>query len=144
VHSGSMQNEGIGQGVVNPLGLPVEWRPYITPSHEVTSADRVAGLAAAMERDGWAGPPIVADCGLRLCNQDRAYTGAHRLAAWARARGEAGVPVPCVWIEDIAEAAGLDWNALLDEHEGDSYLAAADLCSQVPAGIREAYGLDAG
>ena len=125
--------------LVNPLGLTVEWRSSPTPMHEVTDRGHVLELAGAMERDGWNGAPIVADYELRCAGQDKAYTGVHRLAAWPEAGHD---EVPCVWIEDIAEAAGIDWPALMDEHDGDGYEAATDLCYQLPAEIREAYGLD--
>jgi hypothetical protein len=127
--------------LVNPLGLAVEWRSSPSPMHEVTDREHVRVLAAAMERDGWNGPPVVADYELRSAGQDKAYTGVHRLAAWQEAGHD---EVPCVWIEDIAEAAGVDWDALLDGHGGDSYEAAADLCYRLPADVREAYGLDVG
>lgn len=125
--------------ITNPLGLQIEWRSGLTPMHEVTDPGHVRELAEAMERDGWAGPPIVADYELRSCNQDKAYTGVHRLAAWAEAGHD---EVPCVWIEDIAEAHGIDWDALMDEYDRDSYEAARELCIKLPATTREAYGLD--
>ena len=129
--------------ITNPLNLPVEWR-CPTPLHEVTDYAHMTELAEAMRRDGWNGAPVVADYSLREAGQDRAYTGSHRIAAWAEARGEHGVPVPCVWIEDIASEIGTDWGALLDECDGDPYEAAAQLCYRAPAGIAEAYGLDVG
>jgi hypothetical protein len=134
----------IDGALINPLGLPIEWRSFVSPLHEVTDPQHAAELAAAMKREGWVGPPIVADYELRAAGQDRAYTGAHRLAGWDEAHGEVGVPVPCVWIEDIAEAAGIDWDALMDKHEGDAYEAATHLCCQLPGDVREAYGLDVG
>lgn len=130
--------------LINPLGLQVEWRSCLVPLHEVTDREHVRELAEAMERDGWNGSPVVADYELRCAGQDRAYTGVHRIAAWAEAREDHLAPVPCVYIEDIAEAAGIDWEALMDRHHGDGYEAASDLCTRLPAEIREAYGLDVG
>lgn len=63
---------------------------------------------------GWAGPPVVVD---RISNQ--AVTGSHRIHA-ARA---ADIPVPVVYLDDLFEAHGLDWDAWLDEHDGELYEA---------------------
>jgi hypothetical protein len=127
--------------LVNPLALPVEYRVGVTPLHDADDADRLADLTASME-DGWHGAPVVADRELRDAGQDKAYTGSHRLAAWDIASD--GAPVPCVWIEDIAASQGIDWAALMDEHDGDSYDAANELCYRLSTEIREAYGLDVG
>ena len=136
-----MTTNGYAANLINPLGLQVEWCSGLTRLHEVTDSGHVAELAGAMERDGWNGAPVVADYELRSCGQDKAYTGVHRLAAWAETGHD---EVPCVWIEDIAEAAGIDWDALMDEYERDSYEAATALCILLPADVREAYGLDVG
>lgn len=128
--------------VTNPLGLPVEYRDGITPLHEAHDAGRLAELTASMKRDGWAGAPIVADRELRESGQDKAYTGSHRLAAWAGVHEYE--PVPCVYIEDLCDALGIDWDALMDGHGNDAYEAATDLCYQLPDDVREAYGLDVG
>lgn len=128
--------------LINPLGLPVEWRDSVAALHEVTDPDHAAAIAGAMRRDGWAGAPIIADYELRSAGQDRAYTGAHRLAAWADAHDEYGVPVPCVYIEDIAAATGVNWSQLMSDADGDPYEAARMFCAAIPAAICEAYGLD--
>lgn len=128
--------------LINPLGLPVEYRASVQPQHEAYDADRLASLTASMTERGWAGAPLVADRELREAGQDRAYTGSHRLAAWAIASD--GAPVPCVWIEDIAASQGIDWDALMDEYEGSGYDAATELCYRLGSDVREAYGLDVG
>lgn len=132
----------IAASLTNPLGLPVEYRTGITPLHDPEDDGKLAALTAAMERDGWDGAPIVADRELAAAGQDKAYTGSHRLAAWSEARDYE--PVPCVWIEDIAAACGIDWDAIMDEYDRDSYEAATELCYRLPADVREAYGLDVG
>ncbi len=128
--------------LVNPLELPVEHRTGIEPLHEAHDEAKLAALTLAMAEHGWRGAPLVADRELAAAGQDRAYTGSHRLAAWSEARDYE--PVPCVYIEDLCEAVGIDWAALMDEARGDSYDAATALCYQLADDVREAYGLDVG
>lgn len=129
--------------LTNPLGLEVTWVCGITPPHEVTDEAKLLALTEAMDRDGWVGAPIVADRELNACGQDRAYTGSHRIEAWSWTdAGDEGAPIPCVFIKDIAERYGIDWDALMDAHDGDSWQAAAELCYALPADVRDAYGLD--
>jgi hypothetical protein len=128
--------------LVNPLSLPMEYRASVTPLHEADDDGKLAALTASMTEHGWAGAPLVADRELASCGQDRAYTGSHRLAAWSEARE--CEPVPCVYIEDLCEALGIDWDALMDDAEGNSYDAATELCYRLSDDIREAYGLDVG
>ena len=127
--------------LVNPLDLPVEWRSP-SPLHEVTDPEHAAEIAESMRAAGWNGAPVVADYELRCAGQDRAYTGVHRLAAWADARDEYGVPVPCVYIEDIAAVTGVNWSQLMSDADGDPYEAARQFCAAIPAAVCEAYGLD--
>lgn len=131
-------------GLTNPLNLEVTWvAGGITPPHEVTDQTKRRDLTAAMDRDGWAGAPVVASRVLNACGQDRAYTGSHRIEAWSwTGDGDAGAPLPCVFIEDIAAACDIDWDTLMDAHDGDDWLAAAQLAYTVPAEVRDAYGLD--
>jgi hypothetical protein len=138
LHTGGMQTTEAT--IANPLGLPVEWRSP-SPVQDYTDAAHVAEITASMKRDGWNGAPVVADYELREAGQDRAYTGTHRIAAWREAGHD---ELPCVYIEDLAEALGIDWAALMSEHRGDGYEAATALCYRAPAGVREAYGLDCG
>lgn len=132
--------------LTNPLDLEVTWvRGGITPPHEVTDEDLRQSLTAAMDRDGWVGAPIVASRELNECGQDRAYTGSHRIEAWSWTdEGDAGAPLPVVFIEDIAEKLGIDWDALMEEHDGDDWEAATALAYQVPADVHDTYGLDIG
>lgn len=130
------------QTITNPIGLDLTWRHSPEPAHEVMEQEKVDRLAEAMERDGWQGPPIVADWALAAAGQDRAYTGAHRLAAWREATGTS--PVPCVFIEDLAEKYGLDYEGILDDHGRDGIEAASYVMDQMPVEVCEAYGLDLG
>lgn len=131
--------------ITNPLDLEVTWVSGITPPHEVTDEDHRQALTAAMDRDGWVGSPIVASRALNAYNQDRAYTGSHRIDAWAYTdEGDAGAPLPCVFIEDIAEKLGIDWDALMDENDGDDWEAATALTYKIPTDVHDAYGLDIG
>jgi hypothetical protein len=130
--------------ITNPLGLEVEWRASVAPLHEPTDPAKVEALLADMTWRGWDGPPIVADGELRDAGQDRAFTGAHRLEAWSRARGEWGPEVPCVYVEDLAGECGADWGELMAKHGNDTYGAATELCGLLPEDIRDAYGFDVG
>lgn len=135
--------------ITNPLGLTVTWVNSITAPHEVTDDAKRVALTEAMGANGWVGAPIVAPIvasrALHEAGQDRAYTGSHRIEAWSWTdEGDASAPLPCVWIEDIAEAHGIDWDELMDEHGGDDWEAATAVAYKVPADVREAYGLDIG
>lgn len=131
--------------ITNPLGLEVTWVRGITPPHEVTDEDQRKALTEAMDRNGWVGSPIVASRALNVGGQDRAYTGSHRIEAWSWTdEGDAGAPLPAVFIEDIAAALGIDWDALMEENDGDDWEAATALAFQVPADVHDTYGLDIG
>jgi hypothetical protein len=130
--------------IVNPLDLDIEWRAYVQPLHEVTDDDKLAALAVAI-RSGWNGAPVVASRELAAAGQDRAYTGSHRIAAVALISEEDGTEntVPCIYIEDLCEAHGIDWDEIV-ERLGDDYEAAAEVAGLLPETIRSAYGLDTG
>lgn len=129
--------------ITNPLGLDVVWVTDIAPPHEVSDEDHRLQLTEAMERDGWAGAPIVASRELNACGQDRAFTGSHRIVAWKHTEaGDEGEQLPCVFIEDIADLHDIDWDGLIDEYDGDLWQAAAALCWQLPDDVKDAYGLD--
>lgn len=131
--------------LTNPLGLEVAWVCGITPPHEVTDQAHRKSLTESMDANGWAGAPIVASRHLNAYNQDRAYTGSHRIEAWSWTdEGDAGAPLPCVFIEDIAEKLGIDWDALMGEHDGDDWEAATALAYQAPRDVHDTYGLDIG
>lgn len=128
----------VGAMQSNPLDLDLTQAPPPTAPHEPDDGDKLKQLIASMNAEGWAGPPIVTSA-----DQDRAYTGAHRLAAWADS-DRWDQPVPCVSIEDIAAAIGMDWGALMDDHDGDGWEAATEVAFAAPPAIRDAYGLDTG
>jgi hypothetical protein len=131
--------------LMNPLNLEVTYVRSITPPHEVTDEAKRESLTAAMDRDGWTGAPIVTSRHLNAYGQDRAYTGSHRIEAWSWTdEGDASAPIPCVFIEDIADTHGIDWGALMAERDGDDWEAATALCYQLPQGVLDAYGLDCG
>lgn len=131
--------------ISNPLCLTVTWVNSITPPHEVTDDAKRVALTEAMDAHGWVGAPIVASRALHEAGQDRAYTGSHRIEAWSWTdEGDAGAPMPCAFIEDIAEAHGINWDELMEQHGGDDWEAATALAYKVPADVHEAYGLDIG
>jgi len=112
-----------------------------TPLHEVTDPAKVDALAAAMAEHGWQGPPIVSQGG----SGGNALTGVHRLAAVDRLWNEEGVEVRIdhVDVGELCERYGVDWTALLmDEHDGDTYQAAAALRDLLPAEVRAYLGFD--
>jgi hypothetical protein len=129
------------QQVANPLGLEVVYVSGVEAPHDAREADKLAEITASMEAGGWVGAPIVASRAMYERGQDRAYTGSHRIQAW---RDAVGGELPCVFIEDIAETAGLDWDELMDDHRGDDWDAATAVAYAVPAAVREAYGMDIG
>lgn len=128
--------------VTNPLDLEVVYAAHIEAPHDAYETDKLAGITASMETNGWTGAPIVASRALHDGGQDRAFTGSHRLVAWRDASG--GAPAPCVFIEDIAAQVGIDWDELLEDHQGDDWDAATAVAYAVPAAVREAYGMDIG
>jgi hypothetical protein len=131
-------------GIVNILDLPIEWRHNITPYHEVRDPDLVQQLRASMEAHGWQGPPLVCDRDLFEVNQDQAYTGSHRIAAWALAQDDTLADMPCVFIQDIAEHHNIDLDALVDDNLGNTYAAVEQFVALLPDDVAEAYGLDNG
>jgi hypothetical protein len=127
--------------VTNPLGLEVVYAAGIEPPHAPDEDDKLAELTASMETNGWVGAPLVASRALNDAGQDRAYTGSHRIVAWNQAGGG---NLPCVFIEDIAKATGLDWDELMEDHRGDDWDAATAVAYAIPADVRDAYGMDIG
>lgn len=126
--------------VTNPLDLPLHWRSGIEPLHDAHDDVKLATLTTSMEAHGWQGPPLVGSGELAAYGQDRAYTGSHRLQAW-KENGHGAAP--CVYIEDLCEACGISWGALVAEH-GDDYEAVMSVIYALPADVCEAYGLDCG
>lgn len=108
------------------------------PLHEAHDTEKVAALAASMERDGWIGAPLVVwgECLL---------TGSHRYAA-AMSLGWQHTDIPTVAVEDVFAEAGLDFDAICQDEDCDGiaspmlpYVLGADY---LPADVRERYGLD--
>lgn len=108
----------------------------LIPYHEPRDPQKVAALAASMERDGWVGPPVVVD-------GPQALTGSHRIAAW-RSLGRPDYEIPTIQLSDLFAAAGLDMQEC-HEFWGRPTI---DDCSfrqfieELPRAIREQYGLD--
>lgn len=128
--------------LTNPLNLDVAWVRSIEAPHDVTDEAKREALTDAMDRDGWVGAPLVASrTGYEGC-QNRAYTGSHRIEAWEWSEIGEGAPLPVVFIEDLAERHGIDFAALLTEHDGDDWQAATALAYQLPTDVIDAYGLD--
>jgi hypothetical protein len=131
------------QQVVNPLGLEVVYVTSIEQLHDAYETDKLGELTASMEANGWMGAPLVGSRELHYGGQDRAYTGSHRWAAWRETeRGDSGEAMPVVFIEDICEAHGIDFDALMDEYDGSDFEAVVAAADLLPAETVEAYGLD--
>jgi hypothetical protein len=117
----------------NPLGLDVidDVTGY-APRHEVTDPSKAEALAEDMRARGWHGAPVVV-----MRDYATALTGTHRLAA----AEVAGIAVPGVDAEDLLAACGIDlWERreefdLLDE-------ALETLLTEIPADVRDTYGID--
>jgi hypothetical protein len=106
--------------------------------HEVTDRAKVVTLAHDMIANGWQGAPIVVD-------SENAFTGVHRIAAVAYALREDGEEIETLYVEisDLCELYGIDWTTLLlDEHDGDTYAAAAELRYQLPREVVDYLGFD--
>lgn len=117
-------------------------RSSFDPPHGVTDPGKVVAIAGDMAVHGWRGAPIVVDGG----DGGWALTGTHRLAAVRHAlyeMDEAEVPVEYVEIGDLCRQYGIDWTALLlDEHDGDTYQAAAALRFLLPREVVDYLGFD--
>jgi hypothetical protein len=117
----------------NPLDLPVFDVTGYAPRHEVTDPGKADALAADMKVHGWQGAPLIV-----LRDYARALTGVHRLAA---AEVAELTEVPGVDAEELLAACGIDlWERREDYGDLDDALEA--LLAEVPAKIRDAYGLD--
>lgn len=117
----------------NPLGLTIVGDVTgFVPPHDVTDPGKAEKLAVDMEAHGWQGAPIVV-----LRDYAQAITGVHRLAA----AEQAGITVPGVDIEELLDACGIDLWERRDQHE-DLWDALAALIDELPANVRDAYGLD--
>lgn len=127
--------------ITNPLGLDITWVRDIEQLHDAFEAEKVTEITASMNTHGWIGAPLVGSRALNAHGQDRAYTGSHRWQAW-RDSDRYDQPMPVVFIEDICEAHGVDFDALLDEYEGSDFEAVAAAADLLPAETVEAYGLD--
>lgn len=99
--------------------------------NDVADAEKIAGLIASMEADGWTGAPVVVD-------GDQAVTGSHRIAAACKV----GLDIPTVSIRDLFAEAGLDYDDAVEEY-GDRYEVIVHADRFLPASIIDRYGLDA-
>lgn len=118
----------------NPLDLTVidDVTGY-APAHDVDDPGKVEKLAAAMEEHGWQGAPIVV-----LRDYAQAITGVHRLAA----AEQAGIAVPGVDIEELLDACGIDLWERRDDIDAELDEVIRVLIDELPAEVRETYGLD--
>lgn len=118
----------------NPLGLNlIEDVTAYAPAHDITDEDKAEALANAMREHGWQGAPIVV-----LSDYARAITGVHRLAA---AEG-AEIAAPGVDLEELLEACGIDLWERSAEMDTDIDQVVRVLVTELPADVRDAYGLD--
>lgn len=119
--------------LINPLGLDLHDGTGYAPRHDVYDPAKRDQIAADMTLQGWRGAPIVADV-----ETAQAITGSHRVSA-ARLSGTA---IPVVDLADLTEACGINlWDYVAD-YGDDLENALPHLCAELPADVREAYGLD--
>jgi hypothetical protein len=118
--------------VINPLGLDIHDGDQYAPRHDVYDPAKRDQIAEHMSLHGWQGAPVVADTATA-----QAITGSHRVAA----AGIADIEIPVVDVFDLADATGIDLYDLIDTYGGLED-ALPRFCAEVPAAIREAYGLD--
>lgn len=111
----------------------------LTPYHGVRDTEKLAGLVDSMAAHGWVGGPVVID------GEVDALTGSHRIAAaaivndrWESGEDVCPVAVATIDIRDLFADAGLDYDALYEDEDGD--LPA--IVRQLPETIREEYGID--
>ena len=120
--------------LTNPLNLDIHDATNYAPRHDVYDPTKRDHIAADMTTNGWHGAPIVADT-----DTARAITGSHRISAANRA----GVAIPAVDLTDLARACGIDpWEYIADNGYSDLEDALPHLCAELPADVRDAYGLD--
>lgn len=120
--------------LANPLELDIiEDVTGYAPAHDVDDPRKVETLAADMQARGWKGAPIVV-----LRDYAQAVTGVHRLAAAERA----GLAVPGVDIEELLDACGIDLWERRDDTDAELADVIRVLIAELPAEIRDTYGLD--
>lgn len=105
--------------------------------HEVRDEAKVAALAAAIERDGWQGSPLVVVDDINL------ITGCHRYAA-VRSLGWEDAEIPTVELAEVFDGAGLDLETVMADEGCESIDDAAFVyvVNALPAEVRESYGID--
>lgn len=86
-----------------------------------------------MAEDGWQGAPLVVDD--RMTGGGYLITGHHRHDAAI----VSGMNVPTVTLADLCEAAGIDADAYCDGSYDSDW---EPLFGAIPAGVRDAYGID--
>jgi hypothetical protein len=118
--------------LINPLGLDLHDGTHYAPRHDVYDPAKRDQIAADMTANGWQGAPVVADT-----ETAQAITGSHRVSAARLAEAE----IPAVDIFDLADAAGIDLYDLIDTY-GTLEGALPRFCADLPADVRDAYGLD--
>lgn len=127
MHTGAMQT-------ANPLALSLieDVTGYAAP-HDVTDEGKVEALVTAMRQHGWQGAPIVV-----LPDYARALTGAHRLPA----AEQAGIIVPGVDAEALFAECGIDLWERAEETDADLDDVLIAVIAELPAEVRNTYGLD--
>ncbi|MER6611576.1 ParB N-terminal domain-containing protein [Streptomyces sp. NPDC000927] len=120
-------------GIHNPLNLPtLDASGYVTGQLYLDET-HAAEIAASMRARGWQGAPLVV-----LPDYGISYSGTHRLSA----AEDAGLEeVPAVRLHDLFEAAGLDLDAICDEHDLGLTTDRPEILDHLPDHLREAYGL---
>lgn len=108
----------------------------MTPLHAVTDPTKVAAIRASLERNGWAGAPLVVD-------GDQLLTGVHRYAA-AKSLDWTDAEIPTVELFDLFAEAGLDMGACHAEwgYPTSDESAFVNFVEMLPLAVRGAYGID--
>lgn len=103
--------------------------------HGIDDRAKLAALTNDMLTNGWVGAPLVA------WGDNDLITGTHRYHAAIAADLD---NIPVVNLEDLYEEAGLDFEALWNDHGQPSYGDAEMvwLIHELPETIRAEYGVD--
>ncbi len=106
--------------------------------HSVTDPELLQALMASMRENGWVGAPIVSE------GDANAWTGVHRVTAAMRLWNYEGICIEIhhVDVDDLCAQYGIDWEQLVDDHDGESYEAAATLRGLLPEDVSAYLGFD--
>ena len=133
----------------NPLALPVFMisPADLIPGHGADRPEDLAAITASMTENGWQGAALVIDDRNFRDDDETPGDGGYLLTGNHRQRAAiaAGLAeIPCVSVEDLAKAVGLDLDAYGNDTDREDFLDTdwERFFYDVPADVRRAYGLD--